>query len=285
MKIKHLISILIVIIGTVAISFSVNATHEWADHHWARTSNPLPLQIVRSITVDWENEFSLSTEYPSNAQSWAYSAVLELDVVDGDTGGKLRKQCPMILGKIRVCNARYGGAWLGMATIGLDTNGHIDQGTAQVNDFFSNYWNSKPQEKYHVMCQEIGHLFGLGHTSVNGTSQGTCMDYSDSSQYNESQYPNIHDFGMLAGIYSHMDSYDSYDDDSGTDGGGNSDKKPCNAPQGKGCNQFGGAKPGTNPMGFLIQRSENFEVWVAPRGDGGMWIRHVRLPPREYRRR
>ncbi len=27
------------------------------------------------------------------------------------------------------------------------------------------------------MCREIGHTFGLGHTSEDGSSQNTCMDY------------------------------------------------------------------------------------------------------------
>ena len=31
------------------------------------------------------------------------------------------------------------------------------------------------------MCQEIGHVFGLGHTSGDDSSQSTCMDYSRDS--------------------------------------------------------------------------------------------------------
>jgi hypothetical protein len=45
------------------------------------------------------------------------------------------------------------------------------------------------------MCQEVGHLFGLGHTSEGGSSQGTCMDYSNSP---DSQWPNAQDYDMLA---------------------------------------------------------------------------------------
>ena len=46
-----------------------------------------------------------------------------------------------------------------------------------MNDFYQSYW-AIPGEKNHVICQEIGHVLGLGHTSEDGTSQGTYMDYS-----------------------------------------------------------------------------------------------------------
>ncbi len=41
------------------------------------------------------------------------------------------------------------------------------------------------------MCQEIGHVFGLDHTSTDGSDQNTCMDYSDDTTPDK---PNKHDF-------------------------------------------------------------------------------------------
>ncbi len=68
-----------------------------------------------------------------------------------------------------------------------------------------------------MLCQEIGHTFGLGHTSEDGTSQANCMDYSRSSDADvtadlattaagSSVTPNAHDFEQLTGIYTHTDS-------------------------------------------------------------------------------
>lgn len=51
-------------------------------------------------------------------------------------------------------------------------------------------------------------MFGLGHTSTEGFSQQSCMDYSNDKS---SISPNQHDHDLLADMYDHWDSYDSYD--------------------------------------------------------------------------
>jgi hypothetical protein len=60
----------------------------------------------------------------------------------------------------------------------------------------------------HVICQEIGHTFGLDHQSETGASLNTCMDYyhNTSASDTKSIRPNQHDYDELATIYTHLDS-------------------------------------------------------------------------------
>lgn len=164
-------------------------------------------------------------------------------------------------GKIRVCNAAYGNnGWLGLASINIDSSSHITQGTAKMNDSYASTYASDPNEAAHVMCQEIGHTFGLGHTSEDGSTQNTCMDYSSSPT---STAPNQHDYDELAIIYGHTDTYNTY-----------SNTSPMPAPPSK------SAMVGDDvPLGVLVRKGHFNETYVAPDGRGGLWIHHVTLAP------
>ncbi len=234
------------------------ATHSWNTYHWARTANPFTLRVIDSVTATWQNEYNMSMS------EWGASSVLNLVTASADDSSRTRRQCRMAVGQIRVCHSTYGqNGWLGLATIGIDNQGHIDRGTAKMNDSYPSSW-AIPGEKRHVMCQEIGHLFGLGHTSEDGSSQGTCMDYSTSLG---SQSPNAHDYEQLEIIYAHLDTYNTYQLSAAAAAAAPAQPSVDDLPAGV-------------PLGSILVHSDQFEhVYVRSRSDGGYWIFHVRLAP------
>jgi hypothetical protein len=227
------------------------ASHTWNNYHWARTTSEFTLQVIDSNTADWDDELGLALS------QWSKSTKVDMKVTSYDDSSRTRKRCPAVTGVVRSCNAAYGNnGWLGLASINLDSKGHIVKGTSKMNDSYSSYFASQ-DERRHVMCQELGHTLGLGHTSEDGSSQNTCMDYSSSST---STAPNQHDYDQLATQYAHTDSYNSYSTSSALS-----------------VDQKGMA--GQNPMGQRVRKGVFDEMWVAPDGAGGIWVHHVTLAP------
>lgn len=190
----------------VAVLFSVLfvvpalANHSWGLYHWGRTVNPFTLKLGDNVSSDWDSYLRTSSS------DWSQSSVLDTVVVSGGTSPKT---CKPVLGRVEVCNNKYGrSGWLGVASIWLNSTGHIIQSAVKLND---SYFNTKPYNtsawKNSVMCQEIGHTFGLDHQDEDffNLPVGSCMDYSADPTLN--QQPNQHDFEQLETIYnSHLDS-------------------------------------------------------------------------------
>lgn len=263
----------IAVVAVAATSVSASADNAWGNYHWARTANPFVLQVIDSVSANWNQELA------ETVGQWSQATPLDMMVTGYDDNLRVRKRCPMVQGKIRVCNAAYGyNGWLGLATINIDSQLHITRGTAKVNDSYSSYWQD-PAEKNHVMCQEVGHLLGLNHTSEDGSSQATCMDYSSDPS---SQWPNTHDYAQLASMYSHLDSYNSYSSaaspiarSAAANAGGGSEP-PCNGRL-SACREPGDE----SPWGVRVHRDRSSETWVAPGANGSLWIRHVWLAPEQ----
>ena len=203
--IKHFI-VLVAFFAVIIFPMNSYANHSWGGYHWARTSNPFTLTVVDSNTADWQSYFNTSNS------DWNGSSVLNIASIQGDESSNARKRCVMITGKIHSCNAAYGNnGWLGLASINLTGGNHITQGSSKMNDsYFTSSTYNNPNERLHVMCQEVGHTFGLDHQSTDGSSQNSCMDYFSNTGSNStstlSTHPNAHDYDQLATIYAHTDS-------------------------------------------------------------------------------
>ena len=245
-------------LAIAGISVTAYATHSWNNYHWARTSSSFALQTLNS-TVNGGTNANWPVLLSAAASQWSQSTSLDLALTPYDNSANGRKRCSAVAGKIRVCNAAYGkNGWLGLASINLDSNGHISKGTAKMNDSYASYYASDANEAPHVMCQEVGHTFGLGHTSEDGSTQNTCMDYSSSPT---STAPNKHDYDELGIIYGHTDSYNSY-----------STSAAVFSPSQN-------SMAGEVPLGVLVRRGHFSETWAAPDSKGGMWITHLTLAP------
>ncbi len=201
-------SLWVIFIGAVFATLSgfAYATHSWGGYHWARVTPQFTLKLGDNLTsADWKGHLSQTSFDWNSPQLFSTTSPL----ITAVTVGQSNKRCSMVAGTTQVCNGSYGkNGWLGMATIYITGGVHITQGSAKMNDtYFNTSTYNNPNERLHVMCQEVAHTFGLGHQSTNGSSQDTCMDYFSNTGANatntDSTGPNKHDFDQLNIIYAH----------------------------------------------------------------------------------
>ncbi|HXG40454.1 MAG TPA: hypothetical protein VNJ28_05885, partial [Candidatus Limnocylindrales bacterium] len=189
------------LVGAALVPASVGASHSWGPYHWARTANPFTVTLGDNVSATWDS-------YLAEASSdWTASSVLDTTVAPGRTRPK---PCRPTSGRVEVCSAAYGGTgWLGVAQIWVSSS-HITQATVKVNDtYFNTATYNTPAWRRLVMCQEVGHTFGLDHQdeTFDNPTLGTCMDYTnDPDGPPSNEHPNAHDYEQLETIYAHLDS-------------------------------------------------------------------------------
>lgn len=208
------VAVVAVLLSTGVFATIAYATHSWNGYHWARTSSPFTLNLVDSVTTNWNSYLG------TTSTDWSAFTMFDMVIALGDDSNSTRKRCPAVLGKDRVCNAAYGNnGWLGLAQVWVYSDGHIAQGVVKVNDtYFNTPTYSAPAWKNLVMCQEVGHTLGLAHVDevFDNTNLGTCMDYTNDpsgSLKNQlsNEHPNTHDYDELGIIYAHLtDTFNSF---------------------------------------------------------------------------
>lgn len=195
-KVRFVVMISMIAI-LAALPLSAGASHAWGSYHWARTANPFTIKVIDSMTPDWDDNLNVAIS------DWSSSSVLNVVKEAGSDTSNTRKRCPAVAGKVRACNAAYGNnGWLGLAQIWANGN-HITQGTAKMNDTYFASPSYNETARQHVICQEIGHDWGLGHQDESGADLNTCMDYANAL---DNPSPNAHDYAQLEAIYAHLDS-------------------------------------------------------------------------------
>ena len=152
--------------------------HSWGGYHW-RSDNLSPT-VVNKTTSSLYN-------VPAMVSEW------------NDLGTPIQ---PVVAttrkGDITVSESS-SVFWLGLATIYLDSAGHIVKGEVKLNTRLLKRYH--PDVAAHVLCQEIGHVLGLDH---NREDLDTCMN-DTSAVSNPWPHPNLHDAEQLNLIYDHVD--------------------------------------------------------------------------------
>jgi hypothetical protein len=196
---KATMAIVLVLFVLTAFQGVIVANHAWGYFHWARTANPFTIKLGENVSSTWEPHLALASA------DWDQSSVLNTTIVSGSANPR---NCRPTTGRVEICNSTYGAnGWLGVAQIWAK-GGHITQATVKLND---TYHNNSPYNTYEwrqfVMCQEIGHTFGLNHQDeeFDNPNMGTCMDYT-SNPGGGNLHPNAHDYAQLESIYTHLDS-------------------------------------------------------------------------------
>ena len=194
------------VLFTMLFVSTAQADHSWSVYHWARTSNPFTLKLGDNVSNAWDNYLA------TTSSDWSLSLVLDTSIVRGQSNPK---NCKPTRGQVEVCNSKYGNnGWLGLAQIWVNGS-HIVQGVTKLNDtYFNRSTYNTPAWRNLVMCQEVGHIFGLNHQDENfgNTNMGTCMDYTDDPSgllkgQLSNEHPNQHDYDQLTTIYTHLDSF------------------------------------------------------------------------------
>lgn len=195
-KIRFVVMVVLVAM-LAAFPLSASASHSWGNYHWARTSNPFTIKVIDSMTTDWDDNLNIAIS------DWDASSVMNLVKEAGDSSSNTRKRCSAVAGKVHVCNATYGrNGWLGLAQIWASGD-HITQATAKMNDTYLATSSYSEVNRQHVICQEIGHDWGLDHQDESGADLNTCMDYAKAL---DNEHPNAHDYEQLQIIYAHLDA-------------------------------------------------------------------------------
>lgn len=193
----------------IVAAATLTAGHSWGSYHWARTNNRFTLTVGDNVDANWDAYLDAAIT------DWSGSSVLNLTEVAGSSNPR---NCRPTSGRIEVCNSKYGNnGWLGVAQIWVSGT-HITQAITKVNDtYFNTPTYNTPAWRQMVMCQEIGHDFGLDHQdeTFDNANLGTCMDYTDdpdggrggaSETDPSNERPNRHDYEQLETIYSHFDT-------------------------------------------------------------------------------
>lgn len=154
-------------------------SHDWNGYH-------LPHHALSPVVVN-------HTSYEPDLKSWN-NLGSPIELRDHGRGFELA---------IEEGGNRASG-WLGLATVTVGAEGHIQSATVTMNTTLLSPY--PPRVAQHVLCQEIGHLLGLGHTKALDSCMEDCQgraDWLGCISSLQGTTPNPHDGEQLTATYQH----------------------------------------------------------------------------------
>ena len=263
----------VVVIAALLVAGVASASHSWGKYHWDKSTAETianPLELGNNLnTPAWNASLAVASGDWNNS-------VLKNSVVAGGSDAN----CDPTSGRVEVCNAQYGeNGWLGIASIWATRgkSNHITQGVVKVNDTYFNMPQYDTQAwRDFVMCQEVGHEFGLDHQDENfsNANLGTCMDYTSDPDGTvlgqlDNRHPNAHDYEEMDAIYAHLNSTDGGGTGPGKGNGGGNGK-----PKGVGAN-FDLDDPSSWGRAIRQDARGNDSLFVRNLGNGQVVVTHV----------
>lgn len=215
---KTIFALLTIFIIGCSTQFDIGQTkqeiHSWNNYHWPDTSLSITVEN-KMKSNDWQQYFDETISVWDNE---GFNTPLSLTAINN--GGMV------------ITEARRSRQWLGLATIYINSEGHITAGKITMNPIMLSDSRYTPMATQHVFCQELGHVLGLTHITAE-----TCMDDCawaiTSTEWLECLNdpnaigPNIHDEEQLNIIYSHDDVLPDVPDAGDNGGCGNSRRPSC----------------------------------------------------------
>ena len=190
---RHLTALLLTLSALVVLPAGAHADHAWYVNgqpaHWASTVEPAQIDLGENLSDPvWDSlshipafVWSLS---PSTSGQLGLSPVLRVNLRAGGLASN----------EVELYDDLYGlNGWIGQATISVDAQGHITDGTVQLNRSYT----LSQSEKHAAINHEVGHTLGLDHEDATVMCAVLCGI----------ENPVSHDYEVLTAVNAHVDAY------------------------------------------------------------------------------